>query len=83
MHEWLETGIHQVNALLEKDADYRELMKQLDVAREEYETAVRELNPEQRQQIEDYIALCEEKKKKKTYTAYYCGKRSGQNLSVL
>lgn len=75
--EWLQSGIHQVNALLNIDEDHQELLKRLDLARESYEAAVNGLTATQRQQIEDYIALCEELEYQKTYTAYYCGKRNG------
>lgn len=77
MSEWQETGMHQVNALLSKDADFQGLSKQLTVAQEHYQTAVGKLPPEERKFIEDYITLCEEVEYQKTLTAYYCGKRNG------
>ena len=55
MSEWQETGMHQVNALLSKDADFQGLSKQLTVAQEHYQTAVGKLPPEERKFIEDYI----------------------------
>ena len=77
MSEWQETGMHQVNALISKDADFQGLSKQLTVAQEHYQTAVGKLPPEERKFIEDYITLCEEVEYQKTLTAYYCGKRNG------
>ena len=59
MSEWQETGMHQVNALLSKDADFQGLSKQLTVAQEHYQTAVGKLPPEERKFIEDYITLME------------------------
>ena len=77
MKEWLETGIHQVNALLDKDGDFQELLEQLAVARVNYQAVVNKLSPEEQQCIDRYIALCEEVEYQKTLTAYYCGKRNG------
>ena len=51
MSEWQETGMHQVNALLSKDADFQGLSKQLAVAQEHYQTAVGKLHPEERKFI--------------------------------
>lgn len=77
MKEWLETGMHQVNALLSKDADFQELLERLTVAQIHYQNVVEKLLPEEQETIEDYIALCEEVEYQKTLTAYYCGKRNG------
>jgi hypothetical protein len=76
MKEWLETGMHQVNALLGKDADFQELLEQLTVALEKYQSVMDRLPQEEKEIIEDYIALCEEVEYQKTHTAYYCGKRN-------
>ena len=77
MREWLERGIHQVNDLLRNDQDFQGLSQRLDTAKRDYDAAVKELPSNQRQAIEDYIALCEELEYQKTFTAYYCGKRHG------
>lgn len=77
MKEWLEVGIHQVNGLLSKDADFQELSQRLIGAQADYQTVIGKLSPEERQRIENYIALCEETEYQKTLTAYYCGKRNG------
>lgn len=77
MKEWLENGIHQVNALLREDQDFRGLSQRLEEAKKDYDKAVQLLTSEQRQHIENYIALCEELEYQKTFTAYYCGKRNG------
>lgn len=77
MKEWNQTGVHQVNAILSKDADYQNLLKQLDEAQTEYREATAALSCQQQEQIERYIALCEELEYQKTFTAYYCGKRNG------
>lgn len=77
MKEWLEQGIHQVNALLRRDPDFQGLSQRLDEAKKDYDAAVQGLTPEQRQTVEDYIALCEELEYQRTFTAYYCGKRNG------
>ena len=77
MKEWLKTGIHQVNALLRKDADFQKLSEQLAVAQADYQTVVDKLSPEEQQCIDHYIALCEEVEYQKVLTAYYCGKRNG------
>lgn len=77
MKEWLDIGIHQVNGLLSRDADFQKLTKQLTAAQEHYVAVVKKLPPEDQQIIEHYIALCEEIEYQKTLTAYYCGKRNG------
>jgi hypothetical protein len=77
MRECLETGIHQVNALLGSDTDFQSLTEQLDTAYEHYSAVVEKLPPEDQDIIEDYIALCSELEYQKTYTAYYCGRRNG------
>lgn len=77
MKEWIETGMHQVNALLGWDSDFLVLMEQLTTAQQGYHAAIRKLSMEDQQIIEDYIALCEEAECQKTHTAYYCGKRNG------
>lgn len=77
MKEWLGLGIHQVHALLQGDPDFQELFRRLDVAKEKYDAALEGFTPEQRQTVENYIALCEELEYQKTFTAYYCGKRNG------
>lgn len=74
MREWLEIGIHQVNALLARDADYQRLKQELEKAQVGYRTATEKLTPKELEQIEDYIALCEEIEYQKTLTAYYCEK---------
>lgn len=77
MKEWLDTGIHQVNALTKQDPDFQKLMERLDTAHKSYDTVVMKLSTDEQQIIEDYIALCEELEYQKTFTAYYCGKRNG------
>ena len=77
MKEWLETGIHQVAALLREDPDFQGLSQRLDEAKKKYDRATRSLTPDQQQTVEDYIALCEELEYQRTFTAYYCGKRNG------
>ena len=77
MKEWIEVGIHQVNGLLSKDADFQALLERLTEVQLEYQAVVDKLPPENTQIIENYIALCEEIEYQKTLTAYYCGKRNG------
>jgi len=77
MKEWLEIGIHQVNGLLAQDAEFQNLLEGLAVAQRDYQSVINRLSPEERQSIENYIALCEETEYQKTLTAYYCGKRNG------
>ena len=77
MREWLEIGIHQVNALLARDTDYQRLKRELEKAQKNYRTATEKLTPRELEQLENYIALCEEIEYQKTLTAYYCGKRNG------
>lgn len=77
MREWLETGIHQVNGLLSKDAEFQNLLERLIVAQADYQTVISKLSSEERQSVENYIALCEEMEYQQTLTAYYCGKRNG------
>ena len=77
MKEWLDTGIYQVGALLERDADFQSLLHQLENARVGYNEAISALSEQHREQVGDYIALCEEVEYQKTLTAYYCGKRNG------
>ena len=81
LHKRMREKVSEMNTYVNENLGAYRVVKA--VAREEYEAAVRELNPEQQHRIEEYIALCEELEYQKTYTAYYCGKRSGQNLSVL
>ena len=77
MQEWLESGIHQVNAVLREDQDFQGLSQRLNVMKKGYDSVMQCLTPDQRQNIENYIALCEELEYQKTFTAYYCGKRNG------
>ena len=77
MKEWLETGMHQVNALLSNDPDFQQLTQRLQEAETHYLALIRKLPPEEQEIMEDYIALCEETEYQKTYTAYYCGKQNG------
>ena len=77
MREWLETGTHQVNALLSSDADFQQLTERLQEAKTGYLAAIGKLPPEEQESIEDYIALCEEVEYQKACAAYYCGKRNG------
>ena len=77
MREWLEIGIHQVNALLAQDPDYQILKQELEKAQKNYRTTTEKLTPRELEQLENYIALCEEIEYQKTLTAYYCGKRNG------
>ena len=77
MNEWRAMGVHRVNALLAGDADYQKLKRQLNKAQESYRKATENLSAEQKEQIDEYIALCEEIEYQKTVTAYYCGKRNG------
>ena len=77
MREWLETGIHQVNGSLSKDADFQELSQRLIMAQADYQAVIDKLSPEEQLKVEHYIAICEEIEYQKTLTAYYCGKRNG------
>ena len=77
MNEWLNIGIHQVNAILSKDDDFNDLLRQLELAQASYNDTVSSLSKSHREQIENYIALCEEIAYQKALTAYYCGKRNG------
>lgn len=76
MKEWLETGVHQVNALLSKDPDFQHLLQRLTVAQINYQSVIEKLSAEEQEMIEDYIALCEEVEYQKAFIAYCCGKRN-------
>lgn len=72
MKEWLDTGIHQVSALLQEDADFQYLESQLETAQTYYREVIAAISEQHRGWIENYIALCEEVEYRKTVTAYYC-----------
>ena len=74
MKEWLETGMQQVRALLETDADFQDLTGQLTDAGRNYRSVIQKLPAKDREIIEYYLALCEEVEFQKILAAYHCGK---------
>ena len=52
MNEWLNTGIHQVNAILNKDDDFNNLLRQLELAQASYRDALSSLSEYHREQID-------------------------------
>ncbi len=74
MKHWLEVGIYPVRDILLKDEEYARLMIQCEKARERYDIIVAKLTEQEREEIEDYIALCEELEYQWTHTAYRCGR---------
>lgn len=73
MKQWLEVGIYQVRDMLSRDEGYGRLMIQCEKAKERYDIIVAKLTEQEREEIEDYIALCEELEYQWTHTAYRCG----------
>lgn len=73
MKQWNEIGIYQVRDILSRDGEYEKLMNQCNKARERYDAIVAKLTAQEREEIEDYIALCEELDYQWTHTAYRCG----------
>ena len=73
MKEWLETGTHQVNAFLQIDPDYKELLEQTEAAEAKYDKVMKKLSPADQEIVEEYIALCEDLEHQRTIAAWYCG----------
>lgn len=74
MNEWLERGIYQVNALLQRDADFLELLQQLTEMRKDYLSVIKKLSSKEQEIIKNHIAQCEEAEYQRAITAYCCGK---------
>ena len=77
MEEWLRIGIYQVNELLKLDPGHRKLQSDLLRTQEKYLRIIQKLDPQDRECVEHYVALCEDLEYQRTYTAYYCGKMRG------
>lgn len=74
MEEWLRIGIHQVQEFLNHDPEYQKILLALCEAEERYTQIMQKLTCEERECVDDYIALCEELEYQRIHTAYRCGK---------
>ena len=74
MEQWLNIGADQVEAILKNDKDYQQMLVELEQAEEKYLNVVAKLSAEEREIVEDYIALCEDVEYQKTHTAYKVGR---------
>lgn len=74
MDEWMSAGVYRMEALLGRDAEYRELLEQQAEAQRRYERVCEKLSPEDREILEDYIGICEDIEYFKAHIAYRCGK---------
>lgn len=74
MEEWLRIGVHQVQELLNHDPEYQKILHDLSVAEKKYHQIMKKLTIEERECVDDYIALCEELEYQRTHTAYRCGR---------
>ena len=74
MDEWLRIGCKQVQELLKCDPEYQKMLQDRLEAEQAYIAVMEKLSPEDRECVDNYIALCENLEYQRTHTAYRCGK---------
>lgn len=74
MEEWLRIGMQQVQELLDHDPEYQKILHDLFVAEKKYLQIMKKLTSDERECVDEYIALCEELEYQRTHTAYRCGR---------
>lgn len=79
--EWTEWAVHQVTEMALHDRDYRELCLLRNEQETVYISIMEKLSPEEKEQVEDYIASCENLEYMMSIMAYEFGKQVGRAQS--
>ena len=74
MQGWTDQEAQRIFCAVNMDKTYQQLLKECRIAEEKYLNAVKMLPDDQRQRIENYIALCEEMDYRFSQLAYGVGR---------
>lgn len=77
MNEWYSDVYRRVNDKAEVDADCNYLFRKIQKAEKMYMEIMEKLSEEERESVDDYVALCEDMEYRKAQLAYAIGLSDG------
>lgn len=80
--EWNDWASKKVDQRAALHRDYQEMLRDCEVCEQTYNAVVEKRSLEEREKIEDYIAMCENVEYMRTQIAYEFGKEVGRKQAA-